>query len=101
MEAKHGTISDKLCLTDGTYGSKLEVMNVNPVSRAIRIAGSGPKLATRLGISARAIYKWEARWDAGIPDAVPATRAIEIETATGIPRSDLRPDLWGDCANAA
>jgi DNA-binding transcriptional regulator YdaS (Cro superfamily) len=76
-------------------------MNTNPVTQAIRSAGSGPKLASKLGISARAIYKWEARWDAGIADAVPATRAIEIERMTGIPRSDFRPDLWDNTSQAA
>lgn len=86
-------------LTGSTDSSKLGAMN-NPVSKAIKAAGSGPKLASRLGISARAIYKWEARWDAGIPAAVPASRAIEIEQATGIPRSDFRPDLWENTSAA-
>ena len=71
-------------------------MNTNPIHDAIRAAGSGPKLAQQLGISARAIYKWAARWDDGILAAVPAHRAIEIEAATGISRSQLRPDLWGE-----
>lgn len=76
-------------------------MDINPVSQAIKAAGSGPKLAIKLGISARAIYKWEQRWEAGIVNAVPATRAIEIEKATGIHRSILRPDLWESAENAA
>lgn len=101
MAAKNGTISGTWHLTSGTNSSKLDDMNINPVSQAIKVAGSGPKLASKLGISARAIYKWEARWDAGITAAVPASRAIEIEQATGIPRSDFRPDLWENTSEAA
>lgn len=71
-------------------------MNTNPVSRAMQIAGSGPKLASMLGISARAIYKWESRWDSGRVDAVPPGRALEIEGLLGMPRAQLRPDLWGE-----
>ena len=43
------------------------------------------KLATDLGISRIAIYKWTK---------VPAKWLIEIERQTGIPRQDLRPDLY-------
>ena len=92
-----GTISGGIILTNGTIGSKLiSIMKHNPVAKAIHAAGSGPKLAERLGVSARAIYKWSARWDEGRMDAVPPGRAIQIEAATGIPRSELRPDLWSE-----
>lgn len=30
-----------------------------------------------------------------------AERAVEIERATGVPRSVLRPDLWADSATEA
>jgi DNA-binding transcriptional regulator YdaS (Cro superfamily) len=73
-------------------------MTTNPIQDAIRAAGSGPKLARQLGVSARAIYKWSARWDAGRIDAIPPSRAMAIEAATGIPRAELRPDLWGKAA---
>lgn len=68
----------------------------NPIKDAMDTAGSGPKLAGKLGVSARAIYKWRARWDAGITAAVPPNRAVEIESVTGISRHRLRPDLWPD-----
>lgn len=71
-------------------------MNTNPVTHAMQVAGSGPKLAEQLGVSVRAIYKWRARWDSGRVDALPPGRAIEIEALLGIPRAELRPDLWGD-----
>ena len=72
-------------------------MNMNPITHAMQVAGSGPKLAGLLGISARAVYKWEARWNSGRVDAVPPGRAIEIEGLIGVPRAELRPDLWADC----
>lgn len=89
-----GTISR---LTTRTIGSMLGGMNTNsnPITEAIDAAGSGPKLAKRLGgISARAIYKWRARWDAGIVSAVPSTRVKALSEATGIPNHRFRPDLW-------
>jgi DNA-binding transcriptional regulator YdaS (Cro superfamily) len=92
-----GTFSDYFRLTSGTISSIISPsMNENPIQAAILIAGSGPKLAKQLGISARAIYKWSARWEGGVVAAVPAHRAIAIETVTGISRARLRPDLWGE-----
>ena len=74
----------------------------NPISEAIDAAGSGPKLAEILGgISARAIYKWRARWDAGIVAAVPSTRVKALSEATGIPNHRFRPDLWDETERAA
>ena len=97
MAASLGTISDGFALTIGTNGSKLEgIMNENPVAKAIHAAGSGPKLAEQLGVSARAVYKWSARWEEGRLDAIPPARALQIEAATGIPRATLRPDLWSE-----
>jgi DNA-binding transcriptional regulator YdaS (Cro superfamily) len=48
------------------------------------------KLATDLGISRIAIYKWTK---------VPAKWLIQIERQTGIPRQDLRPDLYEGMKN--
>ncbi|MXV35765.1 MULTISPECIES: YdaS family helix-turn-helix protein [unclassified Saccharibacter] len=49
--------------------------------------GVKPKdLATFLGLkSASAIYRWKR---------VPAQRVIAVEALTGIPREQLRPDLY-------
>ena len=47
------------------------------------------RLARDLSISRMAIYKWKDS-DKGIP----AERAIQIESITGINRERLRPDLW-------
>ncbi len=43
------------------------------------------KVAHDLGITRAAVVKW---------DRVPAERVVEVETVTGIPREQLRPDLF-------
>ena len=48
-------------------------------------AGGVTALAGPLGISAQAISQW---------DEVPPLRVLAVERATGIPRSELRPDLY-------
>lgn len=48
----------------------------------------GPStLAMQLDISKQAVYQWRQ---------IPATRARDIERITGIPREELRPDVYGD-----
>lgn len=42
-------------------------------------------LAGALGISYQAIQQWKK---------IPAERLVDIEKATGIPREELRPDLY-------
>ena len=51
--------------------------------------GRKSRLAEALGISPGAITQW---------DRVPAERVIEIERLTGIPRHELRPDLYPEAA---
>ncbi len=50
--------------------------------------GRGSDLARSLGVTPGAVWQWAA-------SRVPAERAVEIERATGIPRAELRPDLFG------
>lgn len=52
---------------------------------AIARAGSARKLARMLGISMQAVIKWKT---------VPAHQIVPIEKATGVPREELRPDLY-------
>ncbi|RWF78254.1 MAG: hypothetical protein EOS26_05805 [Mesorhizobium sp.] len=47
------------------------------------------ELASHLGISPSAISMWTR---------VPADRVAEIERVTGIPRGELRPDIFGVAA---
>jgi DNA-binding transcriptional regulator YdaS (Cro superfamily) len=52
---------------------------------AIRKAGSVTKLAAALDVAPQAISQW---------CRVPGSRVIEIERITGVPRHELRPDLY-------
>jgi DNA-binding transcriptional regulator YdaS (Cro superfamily) len=52
---------------------------------AIKAAGGTYKLGPLLGISRQAIEHWHR---------VPAERVVEVERATGIDRTVLRPDLY-------
>jgi len=55
------------------------------LERAIDAAGGIAQLARKIGISQPSVSTWTR---------VPAQRVIAVETATGIPRNDLRPDLY-------
>jgi TorA maturation chaperone TorD len=56
------------------------------LQEAIRAVGSVSELARRIGISQPSVSTWER---------IPAERVIPVETATGISRTVLRPDLFG------
>jgi TorA maturation chaperone TorD len=56
------------------------------LQEAIRAAGSVSELARRIGISQPSVSSW---------DRVPAERVLSVETATGVNRAVLRPDLFG------
>jgi len=60
-------------------------MRDEPLSRAIQAAGSVAALACALRIKPQAVSAW---------DRVPAERARDVEAITGVPRHELRPDLW-------
>ena len=60
-------------------------MTPDSVWQQIRIE----ELAQKLSISRMAVYKWKHS-DHGIPDR----RLLQVEAATGIDRSQLRPDLY-------
>lgn len=53
--------------------------------KAIKAAGTGNELASQLGITPQALSQWEK---------VPPLRVLEVEKATGIPRHELRPDIY-------
>jgi DNA-binding transcriptional regulator YdaS (Cro superfamily) len=52
---------------------------------AIEKAGGYSALARQLGIAYQSIQGWEK---------IPAERVVQIEAVTGIPRQELRPDLY-------
>jgi DNA-binding transcriptional regulator YdaS (Cro superfamily) len=57
------------------------------LTAAVEAAGGIAQLAALLHIRHQAISQWKAR-------RVPAERVLEIEQATGVPRHELRPDLY-------
>ncbi len=55
------------------------------LAAAIEAAGSRTELARRLGITPGAISQWKR---------IPIERVPDVEAATGVRRSVLRPDFW-------
>ena len=56
------------------------------LQEAIRAVGGVSELARRIGISQPSVSNW---------DRIPAERVLTVETATGVNRALLRPDLFG------
>jgi len=52
---------------------------------AIERAGGLRPLARKLGITAQAVHKWIH---------CPLDRLVDVEKATGVPREQLRPDIF-------
>lgn len=67
-------------------------MEPNAAERAAKAAGSQSALARVLGCTPQNVQRWCAS------GRVPAERVISVERATGIPRHELRPDLYPDAA---
>ena len=63
---------------------------MNAVDRAIEAAGGRGKLAEACGVRYQAVEKWQRR------GKLPAERVIAVERITGVPRGELRPDLYPD-----
>jgi DNA-binding transcriptional regulator YdaS (Cro superfamily) len=57
--------------------------------RAIRNAGGQAALARRLGVSQQLLSGWVTG-----AKRIRAERVLKIEKETGIPRHELRPDLY-------
>jgi len=60
-------------------------MAIEIVERAAEQVGGLAELARRLGIKHTAFYRWKS---------VPPRRVLQIEKLTGIPREEMRPDLY-------
>jgi TorA maturation chaperone TorD len=63
------------------------VMSDQGLNEAISAAGGITELARRIGISQPSVSNWSR---------VPAERVLSVEAATGVARTVLRPDLYGD-----
>lgn len=59
------------------------------LKRAIDAAGGSGALAATLGITAQAVSQW---------DEVPPLRVLAVERVSGVPRHELRPDLYPEPA---
>ena len=62
-------------------------MRDDGLDEAIRVAGGVGALARKIGISQPSVSNWSR---------IPAERVIAVEAATGVDRSVLRPDLYGE-----
>ncbi|MBR0823959.1 molecular chaperone TorD family protein [Bradyrhizobium manausense] len=67
-------------------------MRDDGLDRAIDAAGGIAQLARKIGISQPSVSNWSR---------VPAQRVVAVEAATGVSRTDLRPDLYSEQAVAA
>ncbi len=59
------------------------------LDRAIDAAGGVAQLARKIGIAQPSVSNW---------NRVPAGRVIAVDAATGVPRQQLRPDLYSELA---
>lgn len=55
------------------------------LERAKKQAGGANKLAAGLAITPQALSQW---------DKVPPLRVLEVERLSGVPREELRPDIY-------
>ncbi len=62
-------------------------MREQGLSEAIRAVGGVSELARRIGIAQPSVSNWQR---------IPAERVLAVEAATGVGRTALRPDLYGD-----
>jgi DNA-binding transcriptional regulator YdaS (Cro superfamily) len=58
------------------------------MERIIKAAGGQSELARRLDIRQQSVYQWVVR------GRVPAERVLDVERITGVPRHQIRPDLY-------
>ena len=61
---------------------------MSAIERAIEAAGGLQAFAEKLGVRYQAVQKW-VRFK-----RIPAERVLAIESATGVSRHDLRPDIY-------
>lgn len=67
-------------------------------AESIRVIGNPTKAARMFGVSQPTVWRWlkARKW-------CPAEQVATVSAATGIPKADLRPDLYGtgDLASAS
>lgn len=65
-------------------------MSTEALKRACEIAGGQKPLADRIKTTQSQVWYWLMRSKKGVP----AEFVLPIESATGVSRSELRPDLY-------
>ena len=65
-------------------------MSNEALKRACEAAGGQKPLADRIGTTQSQVWYWLERSKKGVP----AEYVLLIERETGVPRGELRPDLW-------
>jgi len=63
-------------------------MSTKALEKAIKVAGSQSQLSRLIGESQQNISHWLNK------GKVPAEQALPIEKLTGVPRYELRPDIY-------
>ena len=58
---------------------------VEKAIEALKPLGGGAELARRVNLTRQAIYQW---------DRIPAELVLTVEKISGVPRHELRPDLY-------
>lgn len=70
----------------GEIDDIIDHMNLRKLTREAILASGGERaLARKLKISRQAIWRW---------DSIPIKRLLDVERASGIPREELRPDIF-------
>lgn len=59
--------------------------NPTALQRAVAAAGGQANFARLIGVTAQAVSQWEV---------VPPLRVLAVERVSGVPREELRPDLY-------
>lgn len=62
---------------------------IDALKRAVALLGSQAAMARLLGLKQPSVWNWI---DKGKP--LPAQHVLKVEAATGIPKEDLRPDIY-------
>ena len=64
-----------------------------PVSEVVKAVGSQSALAKLLGVRQSHVRNWLNRPNS---KGIPPKYVIQVEKATGIPRQELRPDIFAE-----
>lgn len=72
-------------------------METSALEKAVEVAGGQKALADCIGTTQSQVWYWLERAKRGVPGEF----ALKIESATGISRHDLRPDLYPREATAS